>query len=160
MKTTILSILIVLFSAHEFHLSLTEIKHNAESKSLEISLKLFTDDLQVALQQAGAPKMELGTENEPPEANELIESYLKAHFKLTVNGKPIDFIYLGKEAELDAIWCFVEVKGVSKIQTLEVQNSCMIEAFEDQTNMVNLNINGRKKSGFARKGNTKLKFEF
>ena len=160
MKTAILSILIVLFSVHEFHLSLTEIRHNSESKSLEVSIKLFTDDLLVALEQAGAPKMELGTENEPPEANELIESYLKAHFKLTVNGKPTDFNYLGKEAELDATWCFLEVNDVKKVQTIEVQNTVLLEAFDDQTNMINLNINGRKKSGLARKGSTKLKFEF
>ena len=160
MKTAILSILIVLFSAHEFHLSLTEIRHNSESRSIEVSIKLFTDDLLVALEQAGAPKMELGTENEPPEANELIESYLKAHFKLMVNGKPTKFTYLGKEAELDATWCFVEVKDVKKVQTIEVQNTLLLEAFDDQTNMINLNINGRKKSGLARKGSKNLKFEF
>ena len=160
MKTAILSILIVLFSAHEFHLSLTEIRHNSESRSIEVSIKLFTDDLLVALEQAGAPKMELGTENEPPEANELIESYLKAHFKLMVNGKPTEFTYLGKEAELDATWCFVEVKDVKKVQAIEVQNTLLLEAFDDQTNMINLNINGRKKSGLARKGSKSLKFEF
>lgn len=160
MKSAILSILIVLFSAHEFHLSLTEIRHNSESKSIEISIKLFTDDLLVALEQAGAPKMELGTENEPPEANEYIESYLKRHFKLMVNGKPTEFTYLGKEAELDATWCFVEVKDVRKVQAIEVQNTLLLEAFDDQTNMVNLNINGRKKSGLARKGSKNLEFEF
>ncbi|MCB9186673.1 MAG: hypothetical protein H6601_07995 [Flavobacteriales bacterium] len=160
MKTALLSVLLVLFSAHEFHLSLTEISHNTENKTLEVSIKLFTDDLLTALQQAGAPKMELGTESEPPEANEYIESYLKRHFKLTVNGKLTDFTYLGKEAELDATWCYVEVKEVKKVQSLEVENSFLLEAFDDQTNMVNLNINGRKKSGLARKGNTRLKFEF
>jgi hypothetical protein len=160
MKTSILSIIIFLFSAHEFHLSLTEIRHNSETRSLEVSIKLFTDDLLLALEQAGAPKMELGTENEPPEANELIESYLKAHFKLMVNGKPTEFTYLGKEAELDATWCFVEVKDVKKVQAIEVQNTLLLEAFDDQTNMINLNINGRKKSGLARKGSKNLKFEF
>lgn len=160
MKTALLSIFLVLFSAHEFHLSLTEISHNTENKTLEISIKLFTDDLLTALQQTGAPKMELGTENEPPAANEYIESYLKRHFKLTINGKPTDFTYLGKEAELDATWCYVEVKDVKKVQSLEVENNFLLEAFNDQTNMVNLNISGRKKSGLARKGNTRLKFEF
>ena len=161
MKTALLSIAFLFFSAHEFHLSLTEINHNTENKTLEIAIKLFTDDLTVALQKAGAPKkLELGTEAEPPQANELIESYLRAHFKLMVNGKPTEFNYLGKEAELDATWCYVEVKNVRKVQSLQVDNSFMLEAFDDQTNMVNLKINGRKKSGLARKGNTKLKFEY
>ena len=160
MKAALLSIAIVLFSSHDFHLSLTEIDHNAEKKTLELSIKLFTDDLLVALQQAGAPKMEIGTAAEPPAANEHIENYLKKHFKLTVNGKPVAFVYLGKEAEMDATWCFVEVKNVVKVKSLQVENSCLLEAFDDQTNVVNLNIDGRKKSGLARKGNTKLTFEF
>ncbi len=160
MKTTLLSILFFLFSAHDFHLSLTEIKHNEDHRSLEISIKLFTDDLQDALEMAGAPKMELGSQAEPPAANEHIEKYVRTHFRLMVNGKPAEFIYLGKEAELDATWCFVEVKDIRKVKSLEVQNSFLLEAFDDQTNMVNLNMNGRKKSGLARKGNTKLKFEF
>lgn len=160
MKTALLLFALLLAPAHEFHLSLTEITHNAENRSLEISIKLFTDDLIVALQQTGAPKMEIGTESEPPKANEYIESYLKTHFKLTVNGKPTEYTYLGKEAELDATWCFVEVKNIRKIQSIEVENSFMLQTFDDQTNMVNLNINGRKDSGLARKGKTTLKFEF
>ena len=160
MKTALLSILLVLFSAHDFHLSLTEIRHNSESKTLEISIKLFTDDLQDALVLAGAPKLELGTPNEPPTANEYIESYLKEYFELSVNGKPTEFTYLGKEAELDATWCFVEVTDVRKVKSIELINTFLLEVFDDQTNMVNLFINGQKKSGLARKGSSSLSFEF
>lgn len=104
--------------------------------------------------------MEIGTEKEPPKANEYVESYLRSHFKLTVNGKPADFIYLGKEAELDATWCFVEVKNVRRVRSIEVENSFMLQTFDDQTNMVNFYINGKKKSGLARNGKTTLMFEF
>ena len=104
--------------------------------------------------------MELGTEAEPPAANEYIESYLRQHISLTVNGKPVEYKYLGKESQLDATWCYLEVEKVGNVKKLEVENSIMLAEFEDQTNLVNLNIKGRKKSGLARKGNTKLKFEF
>ncbi len=160
MKTAILFCALFLFSPHEFHLSLTEINHNAEKKTLQIAVKLFTDDLTVALEQGEKKKLNIGTQNEVPQANELIASYIKQHLMLKVNGKDVVFEHLGKEAETDATWCYVEVKNVAKVQTLEVQNTLLIEAFDDETNMVNLNINGRKKSGLARKGNTKLKFEF
>ena len=160
MKIAILFFALVLFSPHEFHLSLTEINHNAEKKTLQIAVKLFTDDLSVALEQGGKKKLNIGTQNEVPQANEVIASYIKQHLMLKVNGKDVVFEYLGKEAETDATWCYVEVKNVAKVQTLEVQNTLLLEAFDDETNMVNLNINGRKKSGLARKGNTKLKFEF
>lgn len=160
MKAGLISILFLLLPAHDFHLSLTEIVHNEEANTMEVSVKLFTDDLIVVLQQAGAPKMEIGTDNEPPQANELVESYLRNHLRVLLNDKSVEFKYLGKQAELDATWCFLEISGIRKIRSIRVENSIMLEAFDDQTNMVNLKVNGRKKSGLARKGNTKLKFEF
>jgi len=152
--------MMLMLPAHDFHLSLTEIDHNVESKSLEISVKLFTDDLSVTLQKNGAPKLEIGTDREPPQVNELIENYLRRNLKFIVNGKPMEFRYLGKQMELDATWCFLEVKNVSKVHTMEISNALLLDSFEDETNMVNLDISGRKKSGMCRKGYTNLKFEF
>ena len=104
--------------------------------------------------------MELGTQSEPPSANEHIESYLQKHLTLTVNGKQVEYKYLGKEAQLDATWCYLEVEKVGNVKKLTVDNSIMLSEFDDQTNLVNLNIKGRKKSGMGRKGVTKLSFEF
>jgi hypothetical protein len=160
MKTVCFSMFMLLFPMHDFHLSLTEIDHNVERKTLEVSIKLFTDDLSLALQAQGAPKMEIGTDREPPQANELIENYLRRNVKFVVNTKPVVYKYLGKQAEMDATWCFLEIPNVSKVQTIEIINTLLIDQFDDETNMVNLNIAGRKKSGMSRKGNTTLKFEF
>ncbi len=104
--------------------------------------------------------MELGTQGEPPSANEHIAAYLKKHLAFSVNGKQVEYKYLGKEAQLDATWCYLEIEKVGNLRKLEVDNSIMLIEFEDQVNMVNLNIKGRKKSGMGRKGSTKLKFEF
>ncbi|MBL4587566.1 MAG: hypothetical protein JKX84_11015 [Flavobacteriales bacterium] len=160
MKTLLISIAFLIAPLHDFHSSVTQIDHNAKAQTLEITVRLFTDDLIISLEQSGAPKMELGTANEPPEANEHLAKYLKKHLHLTVNGKPTDFKYLGKEAQLDATWCYLEVKDVASIQKLQIHNTLMLSVFENQTNMVNLNINGRKKSGLSRKGSTELKFDF
>ena len=152
--------LLLTFSLHDFHSSVTQIDHNIKAQTLEITVRLFTDDLIVSLEQSGAPKMELGTANEPPEANEHLAKYLRQHLHLTVNGNPTAFKYLGKEAQLDATWCYLEVADIAVVQKLEVTNTLMLSVFEDQTNMVNLNINGRKKSGLSRKGSTELSFAF
>lgn len=160
MKTTLIAFFLLTAFAHDFHLSLSEINYNEQNKSLEISIKLFTDDLMLGLEQSGAPKMEVGTENEPPRANEYIENYLKTHLKIKVNGKPAAYTYLGKEAEAEATWCFVEVPKVRKVKTMEVENTFLLQTFDDQINMVNLNINGRKASGLSRRGKTVLSFRF
>lgn len=160
MKPIILCISILLAPLHDFHSSVTQIDYNEKNKSLEITVRLFTDDLCLALENAGAPKMELGTQSEPPSANEHVAEYLKTHLSFSVNGKTVEAKYLGKEAQLDATWCYLEIQKVGNVKKLEIENSIMLNEFDDQTNMVNLNIKGRKKSGLGRKGVTNLKFEF
>ncbi len=159
MKILALSIALFLAPLHEFHSSVTQVDYNDKNKSLEITVRLFTDDLCIALEKTGAPNLKLGTQAEPPSANEYLEKYLQKHLQFVVNGKPVQFKYLGKEAQLDATWCYIEIEKVSNLKKLEVENTVLLSDFEDQTNMVNLNINGRKKSGLARNGNAKLKFE-
>lgn len=160
MKFLLLSISLLLAPLHDFHSSITQIDYDQESKSLQVTIRLFSDDLSAALVKAGAPEMELGTASEPPEANEYIESYLQERLKLTVNGKLVSFFYLGKEAQLDATWCYVEVEKVGNVRKLEITNTLLLDDFDDQTNLVNLNIKGQKKSGISRNGASKLKFEF
>lgn len=159
-KPLLISLCILAAPLHDFHTSVMQIDHNEKNRSLEITVRLFTDDLCLALENSGAPKMELGTQSELPSANEYIETYLKEHLSLTVNGKKVGYNYLGKEAQLDATWCYLEVEKVGNVKNLEIENSIMLREFDDQTNLVNLNIKGRKKSGMSRKGVTKLSFEF
>ena len=160
MKAIVLFFLLFGSPLHDFHSSVMQVDHDAKNKTLQITVRLFTDDLCITLEKDGAPKMELGTQKEPPSANEYLESYLRKHLSFTVNGKETTFKYLGKEAQLDATWCYLEIEKVGNIKQMEVQNTVMLSVFEDQTNLINLNINGRKKSGMGRKGTTKLKFEF
>ena len=160
MKLFLISIVFLLSSVHDFHSSVTQIDHNKEAKALQITVRLFSDDLSAALVKDGAPKMELGTASEPPEANELIAAYLQKHLVLKVNGKLAAFNYLGKEAQLDATWCYMEVEKVGNVRKLEIQNTLLLDDFEDQTNLVNLNIKGTKKSGISRNGAEILRFEF
>ena len=160
MKTLTLCIALLMAPFHDFHSSVTQVDYNEKNKSLEISVRLFTDDLCVALENSGAPKMELGTQSEPPSANEHIANYLQKNLSFTINGKQAVFKYLGKEAQLDATWCYLEIEKAGNVRKLEVENSIMLSDFEDQINMVNLNVKGRKKSGMSKKGVTNLKFEF
>lgn len=160
MKSILFSIAILFAPLHDFHSSVTQITNNEKNKSLEITVRLFTDDLCLALENSGAPKMELGTQSEPPSANEHVATYLKKHLSFVVNGKAVEYKYLGKEAQLDATWCYLEIEKAGNVKKLQVENSIMLSEFEDQVNMVNLNIKGRKKSGMGRKGVSQLKFEF
>lgn len=135
---------------HAFHVSRCEIRHNTARQSLEVTMHIFIDDLEVALKKQGHDKLFLCTEREAPRAEEYLAQYLRQQFQLSVNGKMMSYAFLGKETSDDMIaaWCYLEVKGVKSVQSVWVRDSILLEIFGDQKNIVQLIVPG-KKEGYA-----------
>jgi hypothetical protein len=131
---------------HPFYVSVTEINHNPEAASLEISIKMFADDLEDALQQRFGETMHLGLEDEHPDADVYLALYLKDELQIEVDGQPVTFAYLGKDANLEAAWCFLEIKNVPAPREVQVRNTLLTELFETQKNMVHVRIGGETQS--------------
>ena len=124
------------WSMHKFYVSLTEVRFNSESGRIEVSIRIFPDDLDRALFEREGIHTQLATELESPEADSLLKIYLLDHFSLEVNGEHIKLEYLGKEPEADAIWCYLESEQVGEPIDYLVYNSILTHAFEDQVNIV------------------------
>lgn len=131
---------------HPFYISVCQMDHNPDTHGLEITFKIFIEDLEQALEAQGTGKLHLGTSRESEDTDRYIARYLEQHVLIEVNGQPLIGKYLGKEAEMDVVWCFVEMKDVPSINTITVTNTLLIDMFEDQTNMVHIEANGQKKS--------------
>ena len=138
-KSLILLLLLLVlgsWSMHKFYVSLTEVRFNPESKRIEVSIRIFPDDLDRALFESEGIHTQLATELELPEADSLLKLYLLDHFSLEVDGKAIELEYLGKEPEADAIWCYMESEKVAEPSAYTVYNSILTQTFEDQVNIV------------------------
>ncbi len=122
--------------SHEFYVSLTEIRYNTDSARLEISIRLFPDDLDCALLHNYGVTTHLATELESPADDALLVRYLLHHFSIHSEGDPLVLNYLGKEPEADAVWCYLESDPVGKPEILEVKNTILTDEFEDQVNIV------------------------
>ncbi|MCI4671381.1 MAG: hypothetical protein MRZ79_24785 [Bacteroidia bacterium] len=141
-----------LLVAHPFHLSTTEIFFNQDQKTLEISLKLFVDDLDDGLEKAGFGKMDLGTSKENENADIFLYKYLLDNFELAVDNKPRKFSFIGKEYEKgNVVWCYLEVKGVKRMSSLYLRNHILTEVFSDQQNIVHVKKDSKTKSLRLRK---------
>lgn len=123
---------------HDFHLSKSEVYYNRVNQSLEVSLHLFIDDLEVAMQNAGIDETFIATSKEIENADSLISQYLNDHFSITVDGKEIEFNFLGKEDSDDllAIWCYLEGEQVTNPREIQIKNKLLVEVFDDQKNIV------------------------
>ncbi|MDP6053053.1 MAG: hypothetical protein QF879_11965 [Candidatus Latescibacteria bacterium] len=120
--------------------------HNPDTHTLEITFKIFTDDLEQALEAQGRGKLHLGADRESEGADRYISRYLEQHVSIEIDGRILEAKYLGRETESDVTWCYSEIGDVPSISTVTVINTLLIEIFEDQTNMVHINANGQNKS--------------
>ncbi len=146
---------------HDYYVGVTEIHYNNSAKTLEISVKLFTDDFEKALLERGeSESLFLGEKNENPISDEVIAAYFLDNFEIEVNGKTVEWTFLGKEADIEACWSFLEVEGVKKVKSIKVKNKSLMDVLPQQTNLVHVYANGDKQSSLFLKGKTEKTFKF
>lgn len=133
------------FAKHDFHTSITRMDYNAKEKSFEVSIRVFTDDLESVLsKENGGQKFSVlnNDKNDP-----YVEKYIRKHFAIVTTAKQKKpYLYIGKEQEADATWIYVEIPCSEAITGFSLQNSIMLDVFDDQVNLVNFNYQGQKKS--------------
>ncbi|MCF6349666.1 MAG: hypothetical protein L3J23_01375 [Flavobacteriaceae bacterium] len=163
MKKILSLLLIVLFAftVHKYHLSLTKIVFNVKSNSLQITMHCFIDDIESVINKTENVTCELATKREVKNIDSLLQKYVLSNFILKVNQKKQLLKYIGKEYEKDLIYFYLETDSVPKINFLEVQNKILLNTFDDQQNIIKINLNSQKKTFYLKNGNDKemLKFD-
>jgi hypothetical protein len=130
--------------AHPYHTSIGEMHYNPKSQSLEISLKVFTDDLEKSLSETVKKPVIL---SQKAEIKNQIAILLKNSFAIEQAGKALPQQFIGLEAEKDTYWLYLEVKVKPELLSeLKIRNQLLMETFPDQMNILNLEIKGQKKT--------------
>ena len=144
--TAIIFLTLSSFGVHKFYVSIYQINYSSDKKMLQITSRLFVDDVNAVLYKKFGKKTFLGEKNESQEDVNLMKKYILDNFSLKVNGqlKPIN--YLSKEMEGNVIICYFNIKDISKIKSLEVKNSALIELNSEQQNIIQSTIYGEKQS--------------
>ena len=130
---------------HPYHVSVTEVRFDEEVQSVQITERIFIDDLEEALRKANNDG-KFVLMDDSLISHQYLKTYFEQNFVTTVNGKTISYDYLGAEVEDDVIWCYIEITGVESLQSIKLTNSIMTEVFDDQKNLVHFKIGGEKKS--------------
>ena len=146
--------LFLLTNLHPFHVSVCEVYHNEDNRSIEISMKIFIDDLELSIQNAGERSFKLLDIDPKLVEKAPIEKYLKDKFRIKINGKSTSLSFLGFELDSDAMLCYLEAKKIKKIQNIEINNSIITEVYDDQVNLTHFQYKGEMKSLKASKNDT------
>ncbi len=131
---------------HPFFVSVTEIKQNPTNHSLEISCRMFSDDLEKALEKQYRTQLDIIKPKDKALANKLINDYVKKHLVIRADGKTLNLAYIGYEIQEDGTWSYFEVKGVDRIKQFNVHDDLLYELHPEQINMMHVTIGGERKS--------------
>lgn len=145
---------------HKFYVSVNQIDFNESKKRVEISSRLFIDDLNLALQAQFNQKFYVGTNLEKPEELTFLKKYFQTHLNIKINQKDKEIEFLSYEIEDDVLVCYLLISKINKISTLGIQNKLLIHAIPEQQNIIHSNINEIKKSVLLTKSQPRGWFDF
>ena len=142
----LLLVLLAYLPVHSLHVSTTEMTFNRKEKSVEVSCRIFTDDFERILAQKYAAKTDLSKPEMHAAMDALVKKYMEAHLQYTINGKNVKASYVGFELDHEATNVYLEIKDVSSLQTLSLNNTLLYDLFDDQMNILHVENNGQRKS--------------
>lgn len=143
------------FAVHKYYLSITHIEFIQKDETIQITMRLFIDDLQFELNNMNHNEIELGTDREPKHIDSIYADYTSKHFFIEVNEHPKNITFLGKEYVDDMVVFYLEILKIQKINQLNIENTLLTNSFSEQENIVKLNINEELKSHILTKNKSK-----
>lgn len=136
----------LIYSAHEYYVSLTEITYNPENERVEIISRLYHDDFETVLKARYNENIELKPSNQSENVESLIRLYFDKKFKISIKEKEVKIEYLGYKFDQDRINIFLKVEGVKDFDSIKIENLLLTDVIEDQKNIVHCFKLNQKKS--------------
>ena len=134
------------FLVHPYYMSVTELEYKSADKEIQISSKIFIDDLEYALQEEYKTKVEILNAVDQKKNEALLDKFFQKHLKLSVDGKPVSYQMIGFEREEEAIWTYLVVKNISQLKSATVFNDLLYNYRDDQINIIHFKNNNDRKS--------------
>ncbi len=148
-KFLVLSIVLFVLTSmgiHKYYMAIYQVDFVPQKKRIQVTSRIFVDDLNAALEKKFHMKSNLGSTQETPQEVQNLKKYLAEKFSVKVNGVLKPMTYLSKELEANVLICYLRIPEISKINSLEIENSLLMEWNSDQQNIIQANLNGEKQS--------------
>lgn len=124
-----------------------QVNYAAEKKMIQITSRIFIDDLNKGIERKYNKKAFIGTDKENSEDIELLKKYLSENFIIKLNGQLKTITFLSKELEADDVLvCYSRITAVEKFKTLEIFNSVLLDWNPEQQNITHISAFGTKRS--------------
>ena len=137
-------------AAHKYYTSLARAEYNEESKAVEVALRVFADDFELALTRRSGRKVYL---DKTEDAAALALAYLRETFEVSGrDGRRVELRWVGMETQGDVAWLYFEAPLPEGPSGASLRDRVLLELFRTQVNIVNLKYGGAKLDLVFRRG--------
>ena len=143
------------FNIHKFYVSIYQINFVPEKKMLQITSRIFIDDLNTVLSRKYNTKTHVSEKNETQQDLDLMQKYILENFSIKINGQPKTINFKSKEVENNIIICYFNCRDINKVRTFEVQNTVLLDLNSEQQNIIQTTFYGKKSSLLLTSDNVK-----
>ena len=144
---------------NKYYVSTTAIDYRPDLGTLQLTVKIFTDDFQNLLQKRYESDLRLDPDSDPKKIDFYSARYLQQKIKLNVDAQAVALQYLGKTYDIDQVSLFLEVTDVLGFSTLTIENTLLFELFDDQQNIVRVKTPTQRKSFLQTQGRARDVFK-
>lgn len=140
-------ILLAARSSHPYHVSVTEIKFVSEEKRLEISTKLFAEDIESRLKKIHGSYLDVTAVKDSALVYQLLSEYFQKNLSISINDRTVVYNVIGFEKKDDVVWVYSEATKVPHPDKVCLDLSLLFDEIKTQENMVHVYLPSGRKSG-------------
>lgn len=122
-------------------MSVTEIHYKKEEKTMEISHRIFADDLEKAMSKKYNKRFDL-SKDAKADVDFYINKYLIETFRVASSDMVFRSDFVGKELDKDAIMVYMEIDSLPNLKSVRFSSRILFDTFTDQTNLIHFH-NGK-----------------
>ena len=137
--------LFILPFVHDFHFSRTKAHYNNDTQTIQISMNVFTDDLELAVSAMGHEDFKIDIQADVL-TDSLMSVYILSKFGSIHAGQQLKMDWVGYECDYDVTYVYIESEPFTLDNTLQIDQTLLMEIFDDQENVLDFESSEIKES--------------
>lgn len=143
------------FLEHKYYVS-TSLFNFTEDSSLQITLRIFKDDLSNAISDTYLDQKTDDLNLNDELYFKQVDKYINSKISILIDDKKFEMDYLGLETKNDMYVCYLEIENLPIYSNMVISNKILFEIFDDQQNIIHVKRNDKRQSFIARNNNSFL----
>jgi len=135
-KTISIFIISIILWFHPIHVSVTNLEYFQEKNEIELSTKVFRDDLQLLFVHLNELNIDFENEDSIKKYQDTINSYVANNFKIIINKKESNYYFKDFKMSDEAIWLSYKLHYNDKIKSIKIENRLLLDLYFDQKNLL------------------------